>query len=253
MTTHYLAALASPACCVGATLQGEHLAIGTLRGLEGTPEMHTTGRPQLRAGYLQAQGTEPSPAELQILGAIADLESNYGRGWSGPMVGSNNWGAITCGASPDESGACPPGCSPNKDSSPYSGEYVTCFRRWATPEEGAAGLVKLLYKWPEVVEAIQAGDIDEVSWRMRQRSYFLGTDPDPRKAAATHAGALDRKVGEIVEALGEPRAAFRGGPAAPGGGSNLASSSTASVIAKGALLLAGLAALFQVGQRIGKR
>lgn len=209
--------------------------------------MHVTGREQLRAGYVMQQGQEPSLAELQILGAISDLESNYGRGWSGPMVGSNNWGAITCGKNPDESGACPPGCSPNKDSSPYSGEYVTCFRRWATPEEGAAGLVKLIYKWPEVVEAIQAGDIDATSLRMRQRSYYLGTDPDPRKAAATHAGALDKRVGEIIAALGEPRAAQRGGaPETPG--SNLASSTGNA--AKAALFVALLAVLYQAGKRV---
>lgn len=247
MSQHYLLALSTPCC--GSTLQGELHVWGNLGNLEGTPEMHLTGRDQLRAGYLQARGEEPSLAELQILGAIADLESNYGRGWSGPMSGSNNWGAITCGKNPDESGQCPPGCSPNKDSSPYSGEYVTCFRRWATPEEGAAGLVKLIYKWPEVVEAIQAGDIDETSWRMRQRSYYLGTDPDPRKAADKHASTVDARVEQIVEALGEPRVARRGGPAS--GGDNVASS-TGSKIAKGALLLAGLAALFQVGRRIGK-
>lgn len=247
---HYLAALASSTCCLGSTLQAEGMALGHLAGLEGTPEMHATGREQLRAGYVLQQGQEPSLAELQILGAIADLESSYGRGWKGQMVGSNNWGAITCGANPDSEGNCPPGCSPNRDSSPYSGEYVTCFRRWATPEEGAAGLVKLIYKWPEVVAAIQAGDIDGTSLGMRQRNYYLGTDPDPLKAAATHAASLDKRVGEIVAALGETRAAQRGGAAS--GGDSLVSS-TGGKIAKGVLFLAALAALFQVGQRIGKR
>lgn len=221
------------------------MALGVLGSLEGSPQLHAAGRSELIDGYLMERGSEPSAAELQILGAISDLESSYGRGWSGPMTGSNNWGAITCGASPDESGACPPGCSPNKDSSPYSGEYVTCFRRWATPAEGAAGLIRLLAKWPEVWEAIQAGDIDATSLRMRQRNYYLGTDPDPLKAAATHAGALDKRVGEIVDALGEPRAAFRGG--APASPDNLASGS-ASRAAKGVLFVALLAVIYQAAK-----
>ena len=249
--THPLADRLRRQTALQGCLASSAMAFGTLAGLEGTPEMHVTGREQLRAGYVLQQGQEPSPAELQILGAIADLESNYGRGWSGPMVGSNNWGAITCGASPDESGQCPPGCSPNKDSSPYSGEYVTCFRRWATPEEGAAGLVKLIYKWPEVVAAIQAGDIDGTSLGMRKRNYYLGTDPDPLKAAATHAGSLDKRVGEIVAALGEPRAAFRGGGATPGGEDNLASAGGAGgKAAKVVLFAALLAVLYQAGRKV---
>lgn len=182
-------------------------------GLAGTPEMHQTGRGQLVEGFKIALGDDYQPTleELQILGAIADLESNYGRGWSGPMQGSNNWGAITCPGYDPDTGTCPAGCSPNKDSSPYSGEYVTCFRRWASPADGAAGLISFIYKWPEVQAAIKSGNIDEVSWTMRQRSYFLGFKTDPREAARDHAGALDKRVGEIVSAMGEEQKAWRKG------------------------------------------
>lgn len=182
-------------------------------GLGLTPERHQQGREELIEGFRISQGEDYQPTleELQTFGGIASLESSYGRGWSGPMSGSNNWGAITCGKSPDASGACPDGCSPNKDSSPYSGEYVTCFRRWGTPAEGAAGLISFIYKWPEVKAAIQSGNLDEVSWTMRQRSYYLGFKPDPRDAAREHAGALERYVGEITAALGEEPMARRKG------------------------------------------
>lgn len=175
--------------------------------------MHQTGRQQLLEGFAISQGADyqPSLEELQILGSIADLESNYGRGWSGPMTGSNNWGAITCPGYDQETGTCPAGCSPNKDSSPYSGEYVTCFRRYASPSDGAAGLISFIYKWPEVQAAIKTGNIDEVSWTMRQRSYFLGFKTDPREAARDHAKSLDMRVGEIVSALGEEQKAWRKG------------------------------------------
>jgi len=230
-------------------LQGccdEAVALGFLGHLEGSPQLHQTGRQELIDGLKLVGGDsyEPSQEMLQTLGAISDLESSYGRGWSGPMVGSNNWGAITCGKSPDESGACPPGCSPNKDSSPYSGEYVTCFRRWDTPAEGAAGLIKLLSKWPEVIAAIESGNLDEVSWTMRQRNYYLGFKTDPREAAREHAGALEKRTKEIAEALGEPLVAYRKGEDwTPGGGgpSNVASKS--SNVAKGLAVASFFAAL----------
>lgn len=229
---------------------------GALGGLAGSPQLHQNGRAQLIAGYQLSQGAgyQPTLEELQILGAIADLESSYGRGWSGPMVGSNNWGAITCGKSPDASGACPPGCSPNKDSSPYSGEYVTCFRRWNSPEEGAAALISFLYKWPEVRAAIESGNIDEVSWTMRQRNYYLGFKKDPREASRDHAAALDKRVKEIVAALDEPIKAWRKGEDwQPGQGGEEngegSSSNFAKNVGKGALVLAALGLLYVVARR----
>ena len=227
-------------CCV----DEEALFLGSCGHLEGSPQLHTTGRQELIEGVKLVFGDSynPSLELLQTIGAIADLESSYGRGWGGPMSGSNNWGAITCPGYDQETGTCPPGCSPNKDSSPYSGEYITCFRRWSTPAEGAAGLVKFLSKWPEVMAAIESGNLDEVSWTMRQRNYYLGFKPDPREASRVHAGSLEKRVNEIASALGEPVKAWRKGEDWKPGQEGSSSSNFAKNVAKGVLVISLIAA-----------
>lgn len=228
-------------CCV----DEEAMFLGACGHLEGSPQLHQTGREELREGLRIAAGDdyEPPLEMLQTLGAIADLESSYGRGWSGQMVGSNNWGAITCPGYNKETGTCPPGCSPNKDSSPYSGEYVTCFRRYASPADGAAGLITLLSKWPEVIAAIESGNLDEVSWTMRQRNYYLGFKSDPREAAREHAGALEERTKQIAEAMGEPLRAWRKGEDWTPGDGEGSSSNLGSKVAKGAVVVAFVAAV----------
>lgn len=208
-----LALLPLPAAPVAPPGRHLFLMLGAAVGLGDAADSHRRSRQELIDGFHIALGDDYTPTleELQAFGAIGTLESSYGRGWSGPMSGSNNWGAITCGSKPDDSGQCPAGCSPNKDTSPYSGEYVTCFRRYGSPAEGAAGLISFIYKWPEVQEAIKSGNLDEVSWTMRQRSYFLGFKTDPREAARDHAAAIEKHAAAIAEANGEPVKAWRKG------------------------------------------
>ncbi len=229
----------------GCCLDEEVMCLGACGTLQGSPQLHQTGRDELREGLRLVAGDdyEPSLEMLQTIGAIADLESSYGRGWSGPMAGSNNWGAITCPGYNKETGTCPPGCSPNKDSSPYSGEYVTCFRRYASPADGAAGIINLLSKWPEVIAAIESGNLDEVSWTMRERNYYLGRKTDHREAAREHAGALEKRTKEIAEAMGEPLRAWRKGEDWKPGDDGGSSTNLASTLAKGAVVVTFLAAV----------
>lgn len=204
--------------------------------LSSSDELHRTGRKELIEGAKLYYGSsyQPSLAFLQVVGAIADLESSYGRGWSGEMVGSNNWGAVTCPGYDASTGKCPSGCSPNGDSSPYTGKYVTCFRRYASPAEGAAGILKVIGKWPEVMAAIESGNLDEVSWTMRRRNYYLGFKKDPREASREHAASLETRVRKIAKALGEPVVAKRKGEDwKPGSESSIS-------LGKGALLVAAL-------------
>lgn len=184
-------------------------------------ELHTWGRSVLEAAWpLVHPGSSPTTAELQIAGAVADLETSYGKGWKGPGAGSNNWGAIICTnkLKAGEDG-CLPGCFPNLDSSPGNPLEMRCFREYPSPEEGASHLIKLItVKRPLSHEAMRAGDIDAFSANMHATHYYEGTSLDPAVNIDRHATAVWIRVQAIAAALGEPLAAQRGGPMNGGGG-----------------------------------
>ncbi|EYF07055.1 hypothetical protein [Chondromyces apiculatus] len=60
---------------------------------------HKSERQVMRDAAAAILKRPPTLAEILYLHAIADLESSYGRGWKGAMVGSNNYGAVQCSAS----------------------------------------------------------------------------------------------------------------------------------------------------------
>lgn len=183
-------------------------------------ERHRWGRTILENAWQGVVGAPPSLGALQIAGAVAELETNYGRGWKGPGAGSNNWGAIICTKQPiaGEAG-CPAGCFPNLDSSPGKPAEMRCFRAYATPEEGAAHLIKLItVNRPGSLAAMSVGDIDAFSRDMHRTHYYEGTSLDPEVNIDRHASKVAAGVAAIAKALGEPQAAQRGGPT--GGGSS---------------------------------
>lgn len=77
---------------------------------------HKAQRPMMIAGFTKALGRAPNLAELQYGQAIAYLETEYGNGWKGPMVGSNNYGAVQCPQSSQASSSS----SPSSSSAPSS-------------------------------------------------------------------------------------------------------------------------------------
>lgn len=194
-------------------------------------ELHSWGRSIIEAAWpLVLPGETPSASVLQIVGAVADLETSYGKGWKGPGAGSNNWGAIICTnkvkAGPE---GCLAGCFPNLDSSPGDPAEMRCFRTYPSPEEGAAHLIKLLtVKRPASHAAMKAGDIDAFSRDMHATHYYEGTSLDPEVNIDRHAGAVWTRVQAIATALGEPIAATRGGAAVLAGGAPI-SGATAAV------------------------
>lgn len=201
------------------------LALGVVGGWSGTlgavqcyslsTEKQQIDRQAVIDGYEKVfPGVTPTPEELQIITAIGHLESQGGRGWSGAMVGSNNWGAVQAKCKPDEDGNCCPGSAPYGDSRPTPEgqvKYTWCYKTYATPADGAADIIKTIYRWPNVVAGIRAGNLDEVSWQMRLNGYYEGFTTDKREAARTHAATLDCYVQKMAAALGEPVAAWRKG------------------------------------------
>jgi hypothetical protein len=175
-------------------------------------------------GFRQALGRNPTLLEAQFAQAVARGESGYGTGWKDDGVGSNNWGAVQAGRPP-----CDPSTSfIYTDTHEDGTKYESCFRRYDTPADGAAGFIKIMMK-ANVLAAANAGDITGVSGSMRANHYFeLGLDK--------HIVALTRNLKAVTTALNEPM---------PSGGSS----------GGGAMILVGLGVVVAVvvAMKAGKR
>jgi hypothetical protein len=150
-----------------------------------------------------------TPGESLALRSVASHESNYGLGWKGAGVGSNNMGAIT--RKPNADGSCPVDSFPYGDSkrSGAGGEggkletYQTCFRRYATPAAGFQGLRDVLFGQRPAVKAGAAKSLEAVATAMRESSYYLGTAATKAEQIEAYRSALDRNARAIVKATGE--------------------------------------------------
>ena len=159
-------------------------------------------------------GFEPTPARIEMSGAVASFESGFGRGWKASGIFSKNWGAIhaavpTCidGTRSNrcpgkERPSCPPGTFLHKDSD-AQGPYQACFRAYPTPRHAAIDFVKvLIHRTPcrtvegslAVLDAIDTGDSFKVAEALWATCYFTtyrgASDPDVRVQA--YADAIDR-------------------------------------------------------------
>jgi len=157
-------------------------------------------------GYSDSQAAEiisralpsASPGERMVVQAISKLESQYGSGWGGAGVGSNNWGAIT--------GTGPAGYFVYKDSRPdpkdpsHQITYTTKFRRYNSPEDGAADVGRIALK-PNVRDAIERRDLEGVSRAMRENKYYLGFGTK-EQAIKAHAKRMRQLVDKILDNTG---------------------------------------------------
>ena len=158
---------------------------------------------EARAVLLQAfaaRGISPSLAELQGVGAIGRFEGRYGSGF-GPGV--NNWGAIQCQQRPP---CDPTKCVEHIDTHADGSTYGACFRRYPTPVDGAADLIRELYRRPGVPEAMRAGDASAVARAMRATGYFEAPE-------SQYALGIEKNAESIAASMGEPAVMRRGGGA----------------------------------------
>lgn len=142
-------------------------------------ELHRNARPIVQAALERVLGRSPTPYELQYGHGVAWLESNYGRGWKGPMVGSNNWGAVQC-----PKGSTGGDCIPYQDSFADGTRYDVSFRRYATPEDGAADALRHVFaKRPRTAAAIagKGATVYRASFAMRRERYYEGFCPNATK------------------------------------------------------------------------
>lgn len=195
------------------------------------------GRDILKKVWPLVTGAEATPAELQISGAQAHLESNYGKSSykrldhaTGQTIESsgviNNWGAVQTNDAANGFMATDTGPSHVTGDNP-KGYYDHLYRKYATPEEGAKSFVEhMTIKRPTSWALMKAGDIDawaQQMWAGILPNGQLNKDPETgtfgyfeQKPEARAKGIVER-VWAISDALSEPVAAGRGGPFAPSG------------------------------------
>lgn len=111
--------------------------------------------------------------------AIGGLESHWGDGWSVTnrwsegISGTNNWGAITAG--PTWTGATFEHVDHKPTADGSVEEYTTTFRKYPTPEAGAADLGRLLQsQYSKAVKAAESGDWSAVSGLLYDGGYYTG-------------------------------------------------------------------------------
>lgn len=178
-------------------------------------------------------GRPPSQTERLFTAALARGESYYGRGY-GPGV--HNWGSVHAGKPP-----CGPTSIPWTDHDAEGKAYPICMRRYASDEEGAADLIRLLTtKRPRTWAAVRAAaTLDAIAVELRAERYF-------EASAANYAKMLRNNLAVILKSadLADPFGAPPGAPL-PAGPPAAASSSAAPLL----LLGGGLAALFFATRR----
>ncbi len=118
-------------------------------------------------------GRAPNGDELQVLLAVANLETGYGNGWNNARCpgsqSSNNWGAVQATKSD-------PAQFPCTDTFPDGTSYQQGFKTYPTPVDGARDVVKHVFKHrPAVADSI-ADPSTATIWRfsltMRRKSYY---------------------------------------------------------------------------------
>lgn len=169
----------------------------------------------LRAWERQHPGKPLLDAERQGLMAIARHERMYGLAKKPEAgIGKNNWGGVQCPGR----GPCGPGCYPGGDKDAQGESYSACFKVYATPEDGAADMIRqVTTRRPHVWDALRSGDLGQVAQTMGE-SRVINGDVAPiyhETNPKVYGDALFRHAKELAQALGEPLFVRGSGTSAP--------------------------------------
>lgn len=169
----------------------------------------TEARQWAEDGFKSALGRDPTLFEVQMLQAVARLETGYGQGWKAAGQGSWNMGAVQAGMPP-----CGPNAFLYEDSHPNpdgtSTKYSVCFKKYSGPVEGMADVARILYKQMH----IDATTVWDFSTQMYERHYYEGFGSTKEARIANHVKALTSNLKAITTKLGEDMPPA-GGPEAP--------------------------------------
>ena len=147
-------------------------------------DLHRNARPIMAQAFKNVMGRDASPIELQYAQAVAWLETSYGNGWKGAMVGSNNWGAVQCSGAA-QSGA---GCIAYEDSYPDGTKYKVSFKSYPSPTAGAEDVVRHVFvQRPKTGSVLSSSKPSafRASYAMRREKYYGGFCP---QATAQYGG-----------------------------------------------------------------
>ena len=185
-------------------------------------DRHIWARDILKAAFIKVMGRESTPAEIQLIQSVAMGESSYGRGWKGPMANSKNWGAIQYTGGPNRgkpiNGICPTGSAPQVDSKPTrSGEstkFTWCYKVYNTHEDGAADLIKTVFKHGKkpgsramgTLEAAESGSLRDFSKVMYDTKYYGSKGKTDGERIAWHVIMMNGNLNTINSALNEKSA-----------------------------------------------
>lgn len=185
-------------------------------GLGSSAAAHRSARATITAAFERVFGRPPSLPEAQGAQVIGEIESSYGRGWSdtslncasGGCSDSNNWGAVIavpCPGPDIKPASCPPDTFLWRDSFPDRTGCWQCFRRYPTPEAGAEHMIRVLYKpSSRALAAASAGDLHGMAAGMFDAGYFTGFGSTREEKIGWQVKRMQRALGEISKAMGEP-------------------------------------------------
>lgn len=136
------------------------------------------------------------------LGGVGYLETNYGAGWRGAGKGSNNMGAIQCGARWTGARFEYVDTHPNADGT--STPYRVAFRAYPSPLDGWVDLCRVMFtgRRADVFLVASRGDTYSVSELMRRTGYYEGFGPTQHDRIRNHMLALRRGVLTADKACG---------------------------------------------------
>ena len=218
------------------------------------PISHLDARRIIAQAFAARGISAPSAAELQGAQAIALYETVYSR-WTGASVAPHNWGGIMCVTPPQESG-CKPGCLPWGDTDGSGHAVAACFRIYSSDVEGAADMIRELYRRDGVPAALATGNAARVAERMSASGYMARNPADYARGiaarAATIAAALSEPVVVGLSPVASPPPAAAppvlvSNPPAPAPKLSLASSSSPGGV--GALIILGGLAMIVASSR----
>ena len=167
---------------------------------------HVAEREIVIKAWRQVFGREPTNFEARMVHAVAELETNFGRGWKGAGVGSNNLGAVQAPGCPAGESFAYTDTHPNDDGT--STRYQICFRTYPTLQAGAEHLIKIMLRGSMPVAMRRRSEL-AVSAAMYLNGYYEGFGADEDDRIVNHYIALIKADARIAAALGEapPKAA----------------------------------------------
>lgn len=146
---------------------------------------HQSARKIIIEAFRKVMGRDPSIAEMQYCQAVGFNESGYGTAKFGGEV-LNNWGAVQC----YKEG---PDCHYWEDSHPSGQKYPVGFRRYETPVDGAADMIRLIMKRKRTAAALASeGTVFDVSYAMRRELYY--EENCPRAAVQYGASSVNKST-----------------------------------------------------------